>query len=73
MSGPGWSADSPPNCFHDMCHLQPLILLLEAVGMGAELPQAANDLVEHGAEHGRSIAGTKREQKSGNENPWSAG
>ena len=31
--------------------LQPVFFILQAVGVGAELPQAANDLVEQGAEH----------------------
>jgi hypothetical protein len=49
--------------------LKPVVLVLEAVGVGAELPQAANDLVEKGAEHGRSITGTEQERKSLSTNP----
>ena len=34
-----------------LLRLQPVVLVLPAVGVRGELPQAANDLVKQGAEH----------------------
>jgi hypothetical protein len=43
--------------------LEPAVLVVQPVGVRAELPQAADEVLDPGAEHGRILPRTKRERK----------